>query len=716
MLAALAVLAAASIEATAQNASGYVEFRGSRSDTETTDSNGNRVDRRTDLFEQRYNLDVAWRLYPNVTVRLGGLFEQINSDLEAAGVSVDSRARTFRPFLTAQLRSAIYTGQFAYYLVENDVKAGGTSTSFNREVYNAIFGWQPEDEKSAIVRWIRNDGYDDYRIFTDTRDDLVDLTLNYTPIEQLNFYYRGAAITFEDKLNDVTVDRRLHSFRANYGDNWLDRRVRLDGEYLHYETSAETTTSGTGDVDSPLFPIAGLSSLDAIPIDDALLPNPLLIDDDRAASAGINLVYDPSMGGVDTPRNIGLDFGTATTVNILSVWIDNDLSADPGIENAFVWEIFTSSDNLNWTPEPPVASVTFGPFVNRFEIEFAELSSRYIKVVVSPLSTPIDTSITDIFVTELDAFRRSPAADVQGKSDRTYDRLTSNFRAQILGVPKLYYELTSSFQQFDGMPTLYLISNGLSVNHAFTPQYSVAGRMAYQNAREGQGKFDTLIYSASLRADFLETLQSHLVINGRSTDFEGQVTRNRSAFLYTTADLYRGISANLGFGRAESVTPDGETSNSTIVNAQATLVPHRTTTFNLLYLQRSNTRDGGTLTLGRKDELQAAQVSLAYRPLSALYFYAAYRRENLPDGRIRYLRNYSASWNPFAGGAVVLLFRFDESYNSQFEALSRIASPRIRWNVTNRWYMELAYTRATFDSIFDLRDTNLWTASTRMTF
>ncbi|HET6278161.1 MAG TPA: hypothetical protein VFG08_05195, partial [Candidatus Polarisedimenticolia bacterium] len=66
-LAALATALPAVGGIAAQDASGYAELRASRNDSETEDGAGNRTEQENDLFEQRYNLDVAWRLYPNMT-------------------------------------------------------------------------------------------------------------------------------------------------------------------------------------------------------------------------------------------------------------------------------------------------------------------------------------------------------------------------------------------------------------------------------------------------------------------------------------------------------------------------------------------------------------------------------------------------------------------------------------------------------------------------
>jgi hypothetical protein len=49
-------------------------------------------------------------------------------------------------------------------------------------------------------------------------------------------------------------------------------------------------------------------------------------------------------------------------------------------------EVWISSNNLNWTLHQTILSAPFGAFDNRFELTFANVSTRYIKAVTDPLS------------------------------------------------------------------------------------------------------------------------------------------------------------------------------------------------------------------------------------------------------------------------------------------------------------------------------------------
>ena len=138
--------------------------------------------------------------------------------------------------------------------------------------------------------------------------------------------------------------------------------------YEEIKTSTSATTPGAGGtVSIQLFPLAGLSINNNTVTPLTLNANPALIDGNLALSAGINLGL-PPLGGDTTARNMGLDFFLPTEVNQLLLWVDRDLSTAPAIVTFFTAniQVFSSSDNLNWTPVPlALPPITFGPFQNR---------------------------------------------------------------------------------------------------------------------------------------------------------------------------------------------------------------------------------------------------------------------------------------------------------------------------------------------------------------
>ncbi|MBI1950404.1 MAG: hypothetical protein HYS34_03460 [Acidobacteria bacterium] len=715
VLAAVALAGGASGGIQAQEASGYAELAAGTSDAQAGDSTGRRTESESDTFLQRYGFDLNWRLYPNFTLLLGGLFERDAASAAGDSGTIDSTRRKMHPYLSALLRTAIFSGQFGYYRNEDDLKTDGISISDSQEIFNSTLGWRPKALPSLTFRFIRTNTIGADRRTQDTTDDLFDLVSEYRPADTIQLYYRGAIQDFEDRLQDISVRRVSQSGRATYGDSWWGQRIQFGAEYDVNHRESDVMASGIGEVLSPLFPIAGLSAITDTPLDGTLAPNPALIDDDRAASAGINLGL-PPLGGDDRPRNIGLDLGAPSAVNTLLVWVDRQLP--PAIAVTFSWDIYTSSDNLAWVPGQTGITAAMGTFETRFEIRFPDVAARYIKVVTRPLARTIPSAdqYPDILVTELSAALRTPAAQADGRTSQTSELLTSSLRARLLDSPGVYYELAYFARQIGSLSTTSTLSNGVSLRHAFNPACSVAARVAREDSREAGGDRLSYLYTASLRAVPLQTLQHSLVFSGRWSDFEGRSSDSSSVYLYNTAELYRGVNANLGLGISQATAEDGQRTDGSQVNALATLVPHPTTTLNLLHQRNHNTRSGGSLAAEQRLDTRASQASVTYRPLGTLYLYFSYRMEHDDRAGDRFLRNYSLSWSPFPDGSLQVLLRFDEAYRSELESLSRIYSPRLRWNITDRWYAELAYEHSLVDSALEMTMRDAYTASMRIWF
>ena len=709
------MLAAWPDEARAQEVNGYVELAAGKDHTET-DLGTQKVTRDEETFTQRYSLDLLFRPYANMQVIAGGLFERTDSMTSDDGLDdIDGAQRRIRPYLTATLRNAIYNAAFGYFRTRDDLRSGPFSLGNIQESWNATFGWRPEDFPRVTARFIRTNTFDPGRELLDTTDDLADLVGEYQPVDALQFYYRGAVESFDDHLQDLQVDRMTNSGRVTYGDTFFDRRLEVNGEYDINRFTTEVTTSGGGLVTTTLLPVTGLRT------DPAVVPVPTLIVDTTLSDQNTvaATVVDLGLPAVPPTRpiDIGLDLDVPKAVNLLTVWIDRDLPA--AIALSFSWQVWTSPDNLNWTFRQTIFPAGFAPLDRRFEIAFTTQTDRFVKVVTQPLqaSVPGAAAFPDIFVTEIVAALRQAAADVQGTSAFTNELLTTNVRARILrGRPDLDYEFAAFVRDSTAAPSTWTVSNGLSVRHAFSPITSVAGRAAREDGRETIGDRVTYLYSASLRAVPLPTLQTSLIASGRSSTIAGLSSDADSIYWYTSADLFRGITASLGLGRASVTGEDGAETDTRQINALATLVPHPSTTVNLLYQTSDGTQRGGLIPGTRSLDTTATQAGVAYRPFSTLYLFYSYRLENAAGADRRHLWSAAASWAPFPDGTLQVLLSADESYQSGLDALSRVWSPRVRWNITQRWYAEAGLQRSRFTSTGQETKTDSLTATTRIWF
>ena len=346
--------------------------------------------------------------------------------------------------------------------------------------------------------------FDQEKILQDIKEDYINLNSNYT-YKGLQLNYQGTYINTKDDLNNLVVTQYTHSGRIAYSDSFFDKRILLNSIYNVFYQEVKTVTEGKGLVSSQIFPFAGLSALNDVPAIGALDPNPAIIDGGLTAGAGLNIGLPPP-GGDTRQRNFGLDLLNVTEVNQLLVWVDRDLSSSPLIANSFSWQIWTSSDNLNWSLVTTISPAPFGPFQNRFEINFLNVKTRYIKVVTSPLSPAVSgaSSFPNIFVTELQAFLNSPAADVVGRTKTASHTYNLDAKTRILDSPILFYDFYYFFNRVNpSSQERYTVSNGLSLNYRFSPVFSTTARVAREDGKEEDKKRFAYVYNASFVADSL---------------------------------------------------------------------------------------------------------------------------------------------------------------------------------------------------------------------
>jgi hypothetical protein len=457
----------------------------------------------------------------------------------------------------------------------------------------------------------------------------------------------------------------------------------------------ETVSKGRGTVQFPLFPFAGLFSIDPTPGDSTdvpMLPNPALIDGDVVTSSGIDLGL-PAIGEPTDPRNIGLDLLNVTEINQLLVWIDRDLSSSPAIVNSFSWQIWTSSDNSTWSLLTTISPAPFGPFQNRFELNFSNVNTRYIKAVVSPLSpaVPGAAGFPDIFVTELQAFVSRPAEDVEGKTRNASHIYNLDVRTRIFDVPLLFYELNYFFNRVEpSSEQRYDLSNALSVNHRLSRKLVGSARVGVENGEEKDKKRLAYVYNASLTADPLRRLHHSLVLSGRTEEIDDRPNDTYSAFLYNTAQLYDGIDVNLNGGVNFTKRENEEKTRDFIINVGANIVPHRAVVFVLNYSDRISKRWGGE-TEGGSTYTRILDMSVNYNPFRTLNLFASWQIVAEKDQDTDTTQNYALNWSPFPDGALQFNFAYNENLRSQDNGKEKILTPSIRWNITRRSYLEVSY-------------------------
>jgi hypothetical protein len=718
LLGAVLVLTLGASQVSADSITGTIESTFSTYTSKATDATGVTTKRDATNYNPRFTLNIEKWIYPNLRLSAGGFFEKSITDTETDGESTKSTLTRMRPFVDLTLMTPLYTAGVGYNRREETIDATGASafTTVNEE-YSGILGWRPDGFPSTELRFIKTNTFDEDRDVLDIAKDFLSLNSRYQ-VRGLTADYFGTYTKTKDNLNNVETEDTLHSGRFTYSRIFFNDRISVNSTYNVSHQEVKTTSEGQGFVSLQVFAFAGLSAIDDTPDVDALLPNPALVDGDLTAASGINIGV-PPLGGNDDRRNIGLDLLTATEVNNLLVWVDRELPL--GIANSFSWEIFTSSDNLNWTRVATLIQAPFAPFQNRFEITFPNVTTRFIKVAVSPLTPGAAATVPSfpnpdvINVTEFQAFIRRPVADVEGRVTRTSHIYSLDTKTRILDFPHLYHELSYFYTKVDPSGDVrYNLSNGFSADHQFSRVFSGNARVAREDGKEADGDRVSYVYTAAINAVPLRTLRHNLIFSGREEEVDSEKNSNHSLFLNNTAELYRGIDVSLNGGLTYSKQPTGEKQEGTLFDVIATIVPRRDLTINLTYSGSTTRRSGGQRD--STDYTRRGEISVAYNPFITLNLFASLEVVAIKGEKVETNQNYSLNWSPFPDGALQFNFLYDESLRSEDNSRNRLIIPSVRWNITKKSYIDLAFRWNKTDSDTSKLDQKLISTNVKIYF
>jgi hypothetical protein len=700
----------------AEGLTGYMELQYNKMNTKTEGGGLPATESKSDAFTQRYKLDLDKRIYPNLGMHAGGVFERTDSTVETDVQESDMTTTKINPYANLRLQTPLYLAEGGFDRNEATVKTSlGPPNTNIRDNYFANLGWFPDGFPSAQLLYFHTNTYDKDRLIRDDVSDRYQFTSEYRPVAPLYLKYTGTYGDQNIRLEKTEFRSISHEGKIIYADQWWRNRISLSSDYTIGYRQDEISTSGAGEVRFPLLPFSGLSAITDNPADVVLDLNSALVDGNLVEGTVFNLGLPPP-GGEARPRNLGLDFVFETEANTLLVWVDRELP--PEIATAFSWDIYTSADNKTWILRQSAAPAVFGPFINAFEIRFASVKARYIKVVTRPLSPGVafSTNFPTILVTELQAVNRKPVADVEGKTSQTTHRYNLGARAKILGTPSLYYELTYFFIKTGPSPSSSSLSNGLSLQHQFSKIFSGAARVAREDGRDEKGDRFAYAYTASVSAIPLDTLSHTLVFSGRNETVLEEKTDSYSIFLYNTAQLYKGIDLNLGAGISTSKSGTGRKNESDQITGSLSLVPNPALAVTLTHT--------GTLTKSSEGEgpeesvsTRGSEASVAYYPLKAVYMFASYRIDRTSGQRQATTRNFSANWTPFPDGNLHFSFFYSESSSRAENQFSqRNITPFLRWNIHRGSFLDLSYQILTTDSPVGSTSSNIASGNLHVAF
>lgn len=399
----------------------------------------------TDRETVRQDYRVQWSrdLFPNI--QLHGGFRYYRFDLEEA---TSSYRRELRPdgeliwrhpafgLTISGARRETRTSIDPSDLVADDVGLAFRS----RSTRYPVIGLRLRQNR------IEDSGPEDRR---DIRDRQAEASLDKT----FGHHSFGYVLTYRDTENliaDLESLERSHVLRLGRSAAPVTDHLRFGANYRFTYREREDKRTIAGDVLEFLPIVTGLHREDPSPELDALAGLSALSDGNRSAPT----VPQIDIGGGHLDQNVGVDLGFSRRVSAFYVYTDRP-------SGSIVWRLFSSDDNLTWTAAG-VPNNRFNPSLLRYEIEFPDVESRYVKVVNAGLNPAAEVFVTELEVlvaltgrTESSSVRRTHVADataVYSFSERLDSSLDVSLQDEppqggVGGRKNAAYSLGSQFEQ-----------------------------------------------------------------------------------------------------------------------------------------------------------------------------------------------------------------------------------------------------------------------------
>jgi len=710
------VLAVVAPDARAEELNGYVELIASENTATERQAGATTAENENRTVARRLTFSFVRRPYEWIRFWAGGSFEDEDPISIVDGVRADGDVQRIRPYVGIGRRTKDLTIDLLWGRDQTRSRTDGSDVPWNiRDRYSTTVTWSPDRGPNLRASLRRNDDRDEDRRFRDQLTDIANLDLSQEIGDTFRWSYRGVRADQRDRISGTDTTTDSHRVSVAYEDPWFDDRWSWRSEYTAAYRATEARISGGGPADVPVFPTAGLSGRDDTPLIVTLPPNPALIDDDVTADAGVDLGVPPPAGD-DRPWAIGLEFLQSQTVDTLFVWADRDVR--PEVAQVFRWVVYTSANNVEWTPEATIAAAPFDEFRRRWELRFAPLTARYVKVVVAPLSAsdPFASEYDDLFVTELDAARRVSAPGGRVESSDTVHTLRNDTRARLLRDRDLYFEGNYYVTDVQGQDPNYRLSNGLSYAQVISPEATFTARTTLETSSDEVGSDAALVYSASLAVSPVPRLRYTVALSGRDERTNDIVGGDQtSVFFYGFATLVDGVDVQVGASRNFQEALDGRVVQSTRVNATVRVEPRDDLSFGANYEDTvSERRD---TTGGLPDvTLRTAEVNATWVPFPTVYLYSSYRREWRSQLERNDIRQVVASWSPFPGGGLRFAINYNETRRALNDQTERTAGPSVRWYLNPRAYISAVYTTLLDESENRRVDTDLMSVALRWGF
>lgn len=658
-----------------------------RGDSSTTDKESRaETERQRSLFAQLYRLDFSKELTPTLLLNGGGLFDLETIDTETeinsnTTMKTTDRYRSIQPYAELQLATPLLRGATAFR--SGEIKESGANPFTTRrftEEYSARLNWKPVQLPTVDMNLSRNLSWNE-PLSTDTVNDLFELRSRYA-YKDFNFDYSHLHNDMLQKMTDAETSSTSDNGAIRYQTSlFADKLAVSAGARLKRDV---TEFSGPADrLAATAAPGSTFANL------DETSPTSSLVTDFADSLAGVDL-----LAATPSQLSFGLDFGVDTRldtlyINLVTATSDNqqaEAGEVDGIDHLYAWSVYVSDDQQSWQPRS-LSVARFNAFENRFELRFAGVESRYIKIVTTPLNQNL-LHDKEIKIAGLSAWESLPPDTDRFRRTNLNTDLTATWRmseATSSGYDLHYRKETS---QPDDRRKSYL-TMGTNLRHVFNPIFSGAGRLARSEIRE-QGDITDVGYtcSMSLRGRYLDTFNQILTYsytNDRDRQ-EGNSTAN-ALLLRSNLDLYQGLSLNLDNGYSWLYPTDGGKNTTTYVRLGSNITPNRWLSLTLAYGVSWSSQPDSRPSRDQTGSLVVSWVPFATLSMSADLSYTDKAGAH-QDSTARQI--YNINWSPFRDGTLQFSLGYGASRNTLDEKTTSL-NPALKWQINRNSLLSLEY-------------------------
>lgn len=645
----------------------------------TTDKHtGIRSEDERTTFSQLYSLDIRKELTPNLMLNFGGLFEQDDIDndtTDPTGRDSDERNSALRPYLDLQLDTPFWRAATGYR--KSEVKRVSSIAETQRnftEEYSARLNWEPVDWPEVDFDFTRTLAYNQPKT-NDQQVDTYQLRSRYN-YENFRFTYNHTTNEALNRLTDFETLTDIDEGSIRFSRSYRQGTVALNSSLRGRRQAI--TFDGEGD---RLVPTNSAGAV----IGSSDDPAPATSDPQEGFSLNqVDLLVDSLPQA--NQLSFGLDFGAPTDVDRLLIDFTDIGNHHSG---EFPWRIYVrDNDAENWRPVLAVQDLT-NLAENRFELAFPSVSTRFIKIVTTPLAPPAVPAGEDLLINEVEARRTLPADTSEFESTDWTGDLSVNWKHTedtSTGYDLLYREQRS--QPLDEKRTQ--LNAGLRLRHRFDDTFT--GNMRLQRAERrdrGEGSLVDYSYSAALTARYLETFNQTLTYSFNHQDETDVGVSTANAFLLrSNLDLYQGWSLYLDNGYSWQDPAEDNKTSTTFVRVGSNIVPNRWLNLTLTYGVSWIRETGEPTSRDQDGRLVVTWVPTAAFSLSADL---SFTDETGEDKEASTEQRYFINWTPFRDGTLHLSVgygRFDDTDNAE-QGWS--FTPTLRWQINPKTLLTLEY-------------------------